>query len=197
MSEVSENTVYDAVVILGAKPIGQTPKFPSHIYAALDASAELYKLGKTRYIILSGNYALRYDRDKQQPPFRECDAMADYLTAQGIPRDALLLEGISKDTIANLYYTKREVLVPHNLHRIHFIAANFRIARLDYLAHKIFGPDYTVTFTSLTSLAEEVNPTESIVMQRTQDFLAPMHPGNDSFLKDVFYTHPFYQRPKT
>lgn len=196
MSEPSENIPYDAVIILGAKPIGETPKFPSHIYAALDRSAELYRLEKTHYIILSGNYALRYDRDNQQPPFRECDAMADYLIARGIPRDALLLEGVSKDTVANFYYTKREVLAPHNLHKVHFIAADFRIARLDYLARKIFGPDYTVTFTPVSALAEEVNPTESIVMQRTQNFLASMQPGDDSFLKDAFYTHPFYQRPK-
>lgn len=196
MSEHSENMPYDAVVVLGAKPIGKTPKFPSHIYAALDRSAELYRLGKTRYIVLSGNYALRYDRDNQQPPFRECDAMADYLVAQGIPRNVLLLEGTSKDTIANFYYTKRDVLAPHNLHKIHFIAADFRIARLNYLAQKIYGPDYAVTFTPVTALAEEVNPTESIVMQRTQDFLAKMQPGNEGFLKDVFYTHSFYQRPK-
>jgi uncharacterized SAM-binding protein YcdF (DUF218 family) len=196
MSGLPENIPYDAVMVFGAKPMGETPKFPSHIYAALEKSAELYRLGKTRYIILSGNYALRYDRDNKRPPFRECDAMADYLIAQGIPRDVLLLEDTSKDTVANFYYTKREVLTPHSLHKLHCIAADFRIARLDYLAQKIFGPDYTVTFTPVAALTDEVNPTESIIMRRTQDFLASMHPGDDSFLKDAFYTHPFYQRPK-
>lgn len=196
MSDSFDTELYDAVVIFGAKPTGKAYEFPSHIYAALDASAKLYAQGKTRYIVLSGNYALRYDRDGQKPPFRECDAMADYLITKGIPRGALLLEGTSKDTVANFYYTKREVLIPHNLHKIHCIAADFRIARLTYLAQKVFGPNYMVTFTPVGASPEEVNPTEAIVMQRTQDFLKPMQPGDDAYLKDAFYTHPFYQRGK-
>ena len=196
MSEPSRDTLYDAVIILGAKPSGEAHTFPSHIYAALDESAKLYMQGKTRHIVLSGNYALRYDRDGQKPPFRECDAMADYLVNLGVPRNVLLLEGISKDTIANFYYTKKTMLVPHKLRNVLFIAADFRLARLDYLARKVFGPEYTVSFSAVAALPDEVNPTEDIVMQRTKDFLESMHDGDDSFLDEAFYTHAFYQRPK-
>lgn len=196
MSESPNKMAYDAVVLFGAKPVGGTQKFPSHVYAALDAAAKLYEQGATRCIVLSGNYALRYDRDSQKPPFRECDAMAEYLAGKGVPRDILLLEGTSKDTVANFYYTKRKVLIPHSLRKIHIVAADFRIARMAYLAKKVFGPDYTVTFTSVPALPDEINPTESIVMQRTQDFLEAMRDGDDSFLDNAFYTHPFYQRPK-
>jgi uncharacterized SAM-binding protein YcdF (DUF218 family) len=197
MPDAPNKTHYDAIIVLGSKPNAQTLKFPSHIYAALDAAAELYNTGATDFIVLSGNYALRYDRDNVQPPFRECDAMASYLLEHHqIPKAALLLEDISKDTVANFYYTKVRVLVPHQLRHLLFIAADFRIERQRFLATKVMGSDYTIAFKAVPSQPDEVNPTEHIVMQRTQDFLAPMPDGDDSFLASAFYTHDFYKRPR-
>lgn len=192
MSETSKQ--YDAIVVFGSKP-DENNRFPSHIYAALDAAAAHYQHGDVASIVLSGNYARRYDRDHQKPPFRECDAMADYIMTKGVPRSAILLEDTSKDTVANMYFTKRDVLMPHHALNILFIAADFRIERLRYLAAKILGPSYATTFEPVPTPANEVNPTEHIVMQRTRDFLEPMRDGDHHFLDDVFYSAPFYQRP--
>lgn len=183
---------YDAIIVLGSKPDTTTWRFPAHVYATLDRAADLYRAGVAPFIILSGKWALSFDSQGITQPYRECDEMATYLAAHGVPADALLLEGESKDTISNLFYIKRQILAPRALRRALLITADFREQRIQYLAAKILGPAYTVAYHTVPSAPQERYPHEDETMRRTQQFLGDMPAGEDGFLDGTFYTAPYY-----
>src|SRR5688572_12368995 len=112
------NPQYDAVIVLGSKPNPTTWQFPLHVIATLDRAIGCYKTGQAAYIIVSGKWALSYDRLHITPPYKECDEMAAYLTKHGVPPEAILSEGLSMDTVSNMYYIKRQILKPKHLQKL-------------------------------------------------------------------------------
>ena len=145
-------------------------------------------------IVVSGKWALCFDRHEVQPPYTECEVMIDYLLARGVPESALLRENRSKDTIANLYHLKH-LLAPRNAHRLVLVVARFRQPRLKYLVHKVFGPAYHVDFSTVSARRSEVYPHEADTFRRTKQFLRHMEPGDDGFLTHQFYRAKFYTTP--
>lgn len=187
-------TAYDSVVILGYRPIHpDTWKFPNHVYNSLDRAAELSEQGCTRSITLCGKWTINFDVLHIQQPFRECDAMADYLLQRGVPAKTLYREGDSQDSISNFYYLKRQVCIPRRLRRLHFIAAEARLPRIAFLATRILGAGYTVSFEGVAYDPVQVSPNESRTLCKQATFLEPMLPGDDSWLDGRFYDDPFYQ----
>lgn len=188
---------YDSVVILGYRPTHpDTWRFPNHIYDSLDRAVELYKQGNTRSITLSGKWTINFDILHIRQPFRECDAMADYLLQHDVPEKILYREGDSQDSISNFYYLKRLVFMPRRLRRLHFIAAEARLPRIAFLATRILGADYVVSFEGVAYDPAEVSPNESRTLCKQATFLEPMLPGDDSWLEGRFYDDPFYQAVK-
>lgn len=185
---------YDLIVILGSKQ-GEDMRFPSHVHAALDRAVELYDQGIAPAIALSGKWALEFDHQGIVPPAVESALMADYLEKHGISKAVILQEDKSKDTVANLYYLKQTVFEPHQAKRLLFVLADFRIERVRFLAHKILGSAYTVDFMTISSPAAERYPDEAQTLERTKYYLKDMTPGDDDFVKDMFYDHPFYTAP--
>lgn len=193
------NHQYDAIILLGTKPDTTTWRFPRQIYACLDKTASLYKTAVADMVIVSGNYALSFDRRGIKQPFRECDELARELQTRGVPAAAILREGESKDTIANLYYVKRLLAAPRGFRHLLFVVADFRVERLRYLCDKVFGSDYAVEFATIPAPPDEVYPEEALTLKRTREFLAPMTPGDDKFLDDKFYAAGYYlySRPRS
>lgn len=190
-------TAYDIIMVLGSKPATAMWTFPSHVPKSLDTAAELFKLHYAPYIALSGKWALEFDEQNITEPYLECDRMAAYLVAKGVPEERILKEPQSEDTISNLYYQKKLILEPRRLKRILIITADFRLPRINYLAHKIFGPHYRVDFMIVPSKPNEVYPNEAATMTRTRAFLRHMKDGDDSFLKGKFYSAPYYTQSGT
>lgn len=186
-------TQYDAIVVLGSKPDTTTWEFPSHVITSLDQAIKLWRQDVAPYIVVSGKWALSFEYDGIQQPYRECDKMADYLIYHNIPANAILREGDSKDTISNLYYIKRHILCPKQIRNLLFIVADFRQKRLAYLANKVLGSGYSIDIQTVPCLPNEVYTNESDALVRTQNFLHEMTDGDDSYLDDKFYKPPYYQ----
>lgn len=188
---------YDLIVVLGSKPDTANWLFPSHVYASLERAAQLLQNGAAPCIAVSGKWALSFDHAAVRQPFRECDAMADYLVEQGVAPESILREGESKDTIANLYCLKRTIVAPRGMKRVLIITADFRLARLQYLAQKIFGRSAQINFETVPSSPSEPYPHEADTLARTKQFLAGMTDGDDRFLDGKFYGAPYYQEATT
>jgi uncharacterized SAM-binding protein YcdF (DUF218 family) len=195
MSDISDfSMTYDLVVLLGSRPYAEQ-EFPSHIIAALDKAAELYKNGVAPAIAVSGKWALAFDSHGIVPHTTESADMAAYLRDQGVPVAAIVQEVESKDTVANLYYLKQTVFQPRAARRLLFILGDFRVERVTYLVQKILGPTYAVDFMTVPSAPGEPYPHEADTLARTKYYLAKMKPGDEKFVKDMFYGHPFYTVP--
>lgn len=186
---------YDLIVVLGSKPDTKTWQFPAHVIASLDKAAGLFRSGAAAAIAVSGGHALSFDKEGIAEPHPEAEMMADYLTSQGIPADKIYKESQSEDTISNLYFLKQTVFIPQKTTNILFITADFRLERLRYVAEKILGPEYQVSFQTVPSQLTERYPHETSTLERTRYYLDAMRPGDDQFVSHMFYDHPLYTAP--
>jgi uncharacterized SAM-binding protein YcdF (DUF218 family) len=187
--------MHEAVVILGSRPYNpDTWEFPSHIYASLTRAAEMIKRKEAQYIAVSGKWTINFDILHIQQPFTECAAMANFLIEDGIPKELILQEAESKDTISNIYYLKRNVLKPNKLKKLHFISANERLSRVAFLCMRILGPKYDCTFEPVSAKPGEVSPNEARTLKTQAAFLKPMTDGDDAWLDERFFNDPFYDQ---
>ncbi len=118
--------------------------------------------------------------------------MAEYILAKGFPEDKLLLEGDSKDTISNLYYLKKYILIPRGMSKIIFVVASYRVPRLEFLIKRIWGDGYGYRFEEVTA-EPEPGQNETAVMAKQELFLQPMKDGDESWLDDKFYDASIYK----
>lgn len=192
MLQYAQMAKFDALIVLGSQPDPITWEFPRQVYDCLDTTKELYDSDVAPLIITSGMWSIALDSQGITQPFKECDALADYLINKGVPTEDILKEGDSKDTISNLYYLKTNLLIPHKLTKLLFVVAEFRIARLQFLSGRILGSDYSVFFEPIQS---EMGSTynETLTLKVQSEFLEPMATGDHMWLKDKFYTAPMYQ----
>lgn len=184
---------YDAIIVLGSQPDPVTWQFPKQIYTSLDSTIELFNRGVAPVVITSGDHTINFDFDGIDQPSPECDMLAEYLRANGFDSKDILTERHSKDSISNLYYLKKEILLPNNMTNVLFVVASFRIPRLQFLCAKILGPQFMVSFEPV--LAEQGSTyDEESTIRRQREFLAPMKDGDSEWLADKFYSDPFYGR---
>ncbi|MDQ2973419.1 MAG: YdcF family protein [bacterium] len=184
---------YDTAVILGYRPLnGETWQPPTHITNSLDRSVELFNEGSIQSITVSGNRTINFDVLNIAQPFKECDKMAKYLLTNCIPDDAIQRESESKDTISNIYYLKRQILMPRELRNLLFIAAESRLERIKFLCERILGSEYRLDFEPVEYKPEEVSQNEQLTFAEQSDFLAPMKDGDDAWLEGKFYDDPYY-----
>ena len=183
---------YDAVVVAGSQPDTTTWEFPEQVYKCLDKAEELLENGHATHIVVAGRWSIALDNRGLVQPFKECDAMANYLLAQGVPADKILKEGFSKDTISNLYYLKTKIFIPNGYTKVLFVAADFRIPRLEFLCKRILGAAYEYGFEPIASKpSASYNEPHTFKVQK--EFLAPMKDGDHAWLADKFYSAPMYE----
>jgi len=183
---------YDTIVVLGSQPDFRTWKFPSHTYRGLDRALGLFRQGSAPYIALSGDHALKYDYTHIKQAFRECDKQEEYLLEQGCPPQAILKEGESRDTIANFYYLKNLIFIPHNIRRVLLITVDFRVKRLEFLWRKVMGAYYPLDIETVPYEKEEVYKDENFTLKRQKEWLKDVKDGDDGWFKDKFYDDPYY-----
>src|SRR3989344_3060299 len=185
-------TKYDVIIVLGSQPETETWKFPKQIYDCLNKTKELFNQGTATLIATSGKWGISIDNQGLSQPFKECDALAEYLIKEGVPAKSILREGESKDTISNLYYLKTNILIPKKLTNLLFVVAEFRISRLKFLCSRILGSEYSVAFEPIKSqVGSTYNEPHTLEVQ--SEFLKPMRSGDHTWLNDKFYTAPMYQ----
>lgn len=182
---------YDLIIVLGTQPDPKTWEFPDQIYQCLDRAIELMNDGVAPVIATSGNRGIALDSRGLVQPFRECDKLADYLIEKGIPKEKIVKEGDSRDSISNLYYLKKQILIPNKIKTILFVCASFRVPRLKFLCERIFGDMYQVDFETIEAEAG-FTYNEAHTTKVQSEFLAPMKSGDHSWLDDKFYSAPMY-----
>ncbi len=183
---------YDAIVILGTQPNTKTWKFPKQVYDCLDKAVDLLNRGVSPYVIVSGQKSITVDRLKLKQPFRECDAMADYLKQIGVSDKQILREGKSKDSLSNLFYIKELIIMPKQMNRILFVIADYRLRRLRYLCKRIFGKDFDIDFLTIPTKSKYVFY-EQVTMKIQSTFLRPMKDGDHEWLRSKFFKSSIYK----
>ena len=137
----------DALVVLGRgiDPDGSLPRLAKQ---RVERAAELFAWQTAPRIVFSGRCSLMTET---VPAVTEAGAMADYAVELGLPRDALLVEEQSRDTIGNAYFVLRDHLEPNDWTSIRVITSDFHIQRTAWIFQKVLGVGYDVSFSAAPS----------------------------------------------
>ena len=89
----------DVGMVLGTGPTTITGKVNSYFLFRIDAVEELYKAGKIKYILISG--------DNSRKDYSEPDVMKDSLVARGIPVEVIYLDYAGFRTLDSVVRSKK------------------------------------------------------------------------------------------
>lgn len=184
----------DVIIILGGgiEPDGSLPEIPK---LRINKGVELFKNGTAPRIIMSGNYGFWLEKEPIRP---EAEAMEEYALTLGVPKDAILKEDVSKDTIGNAYFCKLNFLELNNWKNIVVVTSDYHISRTQYIFDKVLGGNYTIEFVAVDSkLSPERFAIQINKENKTTEFLKKwfdsIKPGDSEAIKELMYTkHPGY-----
>ncbi len=184
----------DALVVLG-RGVDADGTLPRLAEQRVERAVELFSWDVAPRIIFSGRCSLMTDRIPQRT---EAGAMADYARALGLPRDALLVEEESRDTIGNAYFVMRRFLEPNEWTSIRVVTSDFHIQRTSWVFQKVLGLGYDVSFspapseldhTTIAARAREESDISTFLM----DWIGPLPDGDPLALAQLIWKeHPGY-----
>ncbi|WP_231983468.1 YdcF family protein [Mycobacterium sp. 852002-51961_SCH5331710] len=120
----SDHAQADAAIVLGAAVDGDTP---SPVFEErLRHAASLFDSGQVDWIILTGGIG-------QGDSLPEAEAGRNWLIAEGIPADHLLIETQSRTTRQNLAFAQ-PLLADHGIHRVLIVSDPLHMRRATRIA---------------------------------------------------------------
>ncbi len=151
--------VYDALIIPGGG-IHKNGELPLWVRRRLDLAVELYQ-GEYIITLSAGTTHKPAILDNNGFVIFESVAGANYLLKKSIPKEKILTETCSYDTIGNAYFARfihTEIL---KLSKLHIITSEFHLARVKYIFDWVFNLDnifnYELSFQSVTDMDIDKN----------------------------------------
>ena len=130
--------MHDVILVLGYNTNRDDPVFQSRVVKAV----QLYNEGMAAQIIMSGCCSDKLDI---KPRVTEAACMRDYAIDLGLPPSVIMLEEDSVDTLGNLYYSKKNILLDCSWYNVGLVSTPWHIFRSAWLAEMVLGPDFEVT----------------------------------------------------
>ena len=129
-----------------------------------------------------------------KPSVSEAQAMKDYAVSLSIPANKIFVETESKDTIGNLFFTKQNLLMPLGITNIVIVRGpNQSNERIQYLARKILGSDYSYTIAKPEISRPEELEREQKSLAMAKRWLDKIDDGDmDAIYKLMREKHPGY-----
>ena len=133
-TETSELPTNDVALVLGTNPMGSSRRLNRYFTYRMDAAAELYKSGKVKHLIVSG--------DNHVQSYNEPEEMQKALMAKGVPESAITKDFAGFRTLDSVVRAKKvfqqnKVTILsqkfHN-HRAVFIANRYGLDAVAYNA---------------------------------------------------------------
>lgn len=189
----------DAIVVLG-RGVDVDGTLPRLAKQRVERAAELFAWETAPRIIFSGRCSLMTETI---PAVTEAGAMAEYAVTLGLPRNALIVEEESRDTIGNAYFVMRRLLEPNEWHSIRVVTSDFHIQRTAWVFQKVFGPGYDVSFSPAPSELDHSTIAvrareESDITAFLMEWLADVPDGDPLALARVIWQeHPGYAAEPT
>ena len=174
---------FDAAIILSV-----TPPTRRLIHNRIAVAMSLYKSGLSGKIIFTGR---SWGGLKKIPRTVEADIMARYAHSLGLPEKAILRERLSLETTGSLYFTKKLLLEPHRWHDIVIVTHKSHLAKEKFLARKILGPKYDISYKISES---DFNPAGHSSLVSIKHNFAHIQNGNDRAIRSMIQRHAYYKR---
>jgi len=187
---------FDAIIILGGG-INKDGTLLEITVSRLEKGIELFRKNTSAYVIVSGAYGFMLDYIPQKT---EARIMKEYLEKEGLPKEKIILEEESKDTLGNAYFTKLNVLEPKKWYKVIIVTSDFHLERTKYIFKKVFGNKYKIEFiTSSSDLTKQVikrlETRERKVLKILKKWLKNVKIEDNKSINRLLYTiHPAYAK---
>ncbi len=144
---------YDVIIVLGKSlRDGQLVESSKTL---VQKAVDLYNHGVSNHILFAGRWSYKLEQDQ---PITESEAMSKYAQELGLPEAAIILEQKSYNTISNIYFIKKDILLPHNWKKVVLINLPIFVTRAEMTVRKMLGQEY-----KLEVIVAEYHFSESLV----------------------------------
>lgn len=184
----------DVIIVLG-RGIKEDGSLPIDPKSRINKAVELYNNKVAPFVVMSGAWTYHLDINPSQS---EAQAMKEYAIKKGIPGSAIIEESKSKDTIGNVYFTKKDIVEPRGFRDITIISSEDHMPRVKYLFQKIYGDTYILRFVTSRRVLDDAAYEKEMAheynsMAITRAWLDSLTPGDDVTLWNLMTTiHPAY-----
>ena len=160
-------------------------------FARIELAIELYKRKKFDFIITSG-------RDyKDNSDIKIGEAVAEIIKDRySIAKNKVLVDVLSRDTVGDAFFLRRNVIIPHGINSITVVTTNYHVQRADMIFKKFFLPSISVKTVGAKMTLDNL---EEILVHEKKSYLAFLATFDKVDLSNdraVFSTlslkHPFY-----
>lgn len=110
---------FDAIVVLGTPTLDDGSPSPEQRERTEEGVRE-FKAGVAPVLLMTGGAAHNH--------FVEAEAMKKLAVSEGVPADAVIVEGQAQDTIQNIFYSDR-ILEAHHWHAIEVVSSPSHLPR--------------------------------------------------------------------
>ena len=124
---ISSNRSADAALVLGAAVFGSAPS--PVLIERLRHAKMLYEAGRIKHILVAGGRS-------PDDALSEAEAGRDWLAANGVPSEAILIEDQSRTTVENLTNAK-PLLIKQGLHEVLIVSDPLHMRRALLIARRI------------------------------------------------------------
>lgn len=133
---------YNAIVILSREIMksGEIYQPCPETKERLDKGISLLKEGIAPVIIVSGGYREKYEGISLS------EVMKRYAIEQGVEKGSILEEDLSKDTVSQLIFIRKNFLDLKKWKRIILVTHNWHMLRTKTISDFVFGGNYNVRF---------------------------------------------------
>jgi len=128
---------FDAILIPG-NGVRENGELPPWVLGRLDRVVRDYR-GEYILPLSAGTTHRRPPLDARGFPILEAVAAARYLLDRGIPRERILPETASWDTIGNAYFSRVVHVAPRGFRRLLVLASEFHLTRTEAIFRWVYG----------------------------------------------------------
>lgn len=197
----------DAIIILSGR-LTPDRKLDGESKLRVQKGVELFKQGISDCIIMNGGPGLFTEETDEGKCVQrgthpiQCEVMRDCAISLGVPRDRILMQDYSSDTVGEAYFVKEMFLFPMNLKDIIVVTSSYHIKRAREIYKQILGSDYSIEFvgvkTELCNNPETIAREEKSLNKFLEQF-GMLKPGDSAKIENVLFNcHPLYTKiPKT
>jgi uncharacterized SAM-binding protein YcdF (DUF218 family) len=121
---------FDTLIVLGT-PAMLSGRVTPEMRERVGEGVREYKAGVASHIIMSGGAA--------HTPWVEGKVMAALAVSEGVPQDAIMVEGRSHDTLQNLWYS-RQIMQEQGWHSAEVISTPYHLTRTELILTHYTGP---------------------------------------------------------
>ena len=153
---MSSQRNYDVAIVLGTR-FDENWGLRQDLLDRLDVVVQMYSRGEVKKIIVSGKWTIWYDWLQITPPTTESILMKNYLVERGVKHKDIIQEKKSKDTIGNLYYTRKILDDRQMFKHVVIICATERLERIRYISKHLLAPNYMIDYRTIDAPNDEAS----------------------------------------